>query len=46
MKPELRFGHRLSWDYKQELELKSLKSHPLSGCAAWDPFPFGNPDVL
>ena len=46
MKPEPQFGHRLSWDYKRELKLQSLKSHPLSGRAAWDPFPFGTLDVL
>ena len=49
----LQFGHRLMISIcicpgivNGRPKLQSLKSHPWSGHAAWDPFPIGTPDVL
>ena len=46
MKPGLQFAHRLMiilicGIISGNLKLQSLKSHPGSGCAAWDLFPIG-----
>ena len=53
MKPGLQFGHRLMISVcfcpgiiNRNPELQSLKSHPQSRLAAWDPFPTGAPGVL
>ena len=49
----LQFGHRLMISIcicpgivNGRPKLQSLKSHPWSGHAAWDPFPIGTPNVL